>query len=419
METDTPRESIEPRGWDAEALAALRLLGVDGIGSARLRALRRAFGGALPALDASALEVAEVVGMSIEAAGAMLAAATSRDIDRERQSLERAGVRPVLEGGTEYPALLLASHDPPPLLFVSGILQAEPEPAVAIVGSRRASGYGRMQAGRLAADLAARGVTVLSGGARGIDAEAHRGALRAGGRTIAVVATGCDHPYPVDHVGLFDAIIDAGGCTVGEQPPSVMARPDLFPRRNRMIAALALVTVVVEAAARSGALLTARIAVEDLSREAGCVPGPVDSVTSEGCHRAIREGWAQLVASADDICELIDQARTVALGAREVAERAARPVLAKRRGVSNASSGAVAGRCASLDAAVRELAPDARAVLDSIAAQKRAGLDELELALGWTVPRLATATLQLEIAGVIERDAEGAFRLVGVGSCGQ
>ena len=105
-----------------------------------------------------------------------------------------------------------------------------------------------------------------------------------------------------------------------EQPAGISVRPDLFPRRNRIIAALSLVTIVVEAANRSGALLTARIAVDDLSREAGCVPGSIESPMSEGCHRAIREGWAQLVTSADDVCELMEQARTVAHGAREIAE---------------------------------------------------------------------------------------------------
>ena len=117
-------------------------------------------------------------------------------------------------------------------------------------------------------------MTVVSGGARGIDAEAHRGALRAGGRTIAVLATGFAQPYPIEHAQLFETVVAGGGALVTEQPSFVTARPDLFPRRNRVIAALSLVTVVVEAANRSGALLTARIAVDDLSREAACMPGP-------------------------------------------------------------------------------------------------------------------------------------------------
>lgn len=415
------RISQEQGGWDEESQAALRLLMVDGVGQARLRALQAGFGGFVAALAASPSEFAEVIGVDSLRARRMLQEAARIELGRALAVLERQRIRPVLEvdsapslaSGTSsssgYPSLLLASHDPPALLFVRGELRAPPEPAVAIVGSRRASPYGRLHAGRLAAGLAERGVTVVSGGARGIDAEAHRGALRAGGRTIAVLATGASNPYPDDHIGLFDAIVEGGGCTVGEQPPPVSVRADLFPRRNRLIAALSLVTVVVEAANRSGALLTARIAVDDLGREAACLPGPADSVTSEGCHRAVREGWAHLVTSADDVHALVEQAWSIAAGARELAgraqatrsERAARAP-AHATGLTRASSGAI-------ESIESKIGDDARRVLESIRAAGSAGLDELEMALAWTIPRIATAALELEVAGAIERDAQGAF----------
>lgn len=380
-----------------EARAALRLLMVDGIGHARLRALVAALGGAAQALDADVARFAETVGVAEPEAARMQQDARRVDLAPALDALGARGKRVVLEHDAEYPQLLRASHDPPALLFVAGTLDGAPEPAVAIVGSRRATAYGRIHAGALAVALAERGVTVVSGGARGIDAESHRGALRAAGRTIAVLATGCAHPYPVEHDGLFRTIAGSGGCTVSEQPPFVAARPDLFPRRNRIIAALSLVTVVVEAATRSGALLTARIAVDDLGREAGCMPGPVDSVTSAGCHRAIREGWAQLVTSADDVCELLDAARTVALGAAELAERPVRAAVAR------------APRATAPARAAPPMSADAAAVLDAIIAERRAGLDELERALGWPIPRLAAATIELEVAGGILRGDDGAF----------
>lgn len=390
--------------WQAEERAALRLLLVDGLGQGRLRALRREFGGAEAVLAGDAASFARAAGVEVAVAARMLRDARALGIDAEVALLESRGVRPVFEGDAGYPDLLVASHDPPAMLFVRGQLASAAEPAVAIVGSRSATTYGRVQSGRIAAELAARGVTVVSGGARGIDAEAHRGALRAGGRTIAVLATGTAHPYPAEHAGLFDSIVGAGGCAMTEQPPSVVARPDLFPRRNRMIAALAVVTVVVEAANRSGALLTARIAVEDLSREAACVPGPVDSATSEGCHRAIREGWAQLVTGADDICELLEGARTLAAGARELARRA--PGSGKSPHVA-----VEAGKPKKPQVPPPELSADAREVLAAIRGEQRAGLDELERKLGWIVPRIACATLELEIKGLAARDAEGAFRV--------
>jgi len=382
--------------------AVERLLRTDGIGHARVRALRGGFGSAVAALGAEAVEFAETIGVRVEEGARMLADARRVSLDDGRALLARIGARRVLEGDARYPALLRVMPDPSPILFIRGALGAEPEPAVAIVGSRRASAYGKMQAGRLAGDLAARGVTVVSGGARGIDAEAHRAALRAGGRTIAVIAPGFGHPYPIEHAPLFEAIVDGGGALLTEQCSDVEARPDLFPRRNRMIAGLALVTVVVEAAARSGALLTARLAVDDLSRTAGCVPGPVDSVTSEGCHRAIREGWAQLVTCADDVCELLEEMRPLAQGA---VERERPPIpLAPMRSSAHAETRAPPA-----------IGSDAAEVLRVIGESGRAGFDELEQCLEWTVPRIALATLELERAGLAARDAEGAFRRLAAG----
>jgi DNA protecting protein DprA len=392
------------------------------------------------ALDADPVAFAGALGMELAEAARLLTAARSRgeDAARELANIARLGATTRILSDDAYPALLRSSPDPPETLFVRGDLAAEPEPAVAIVGSRHATAYGRLEAGRLAAELAERGVVVVSGGARGIDAEAHRGALRAGGRTIAVFAPGFAHPYPSEHRALFDAIVESGGALVTEQLTHISARPELFPRRNRIIAGLSLVTVVIEAANRSGALLTARIAVDDLSRDAACMPGPVGSAQSAGCHRAIREGWAMLVTGAADVCEILFAARHLAAGAVEAAARgveaAARGVDAAARGVDATARGVDAtargghtgvvrppgkrhatqpsvaqGGAATSTAPRAEISPDASALDSVLRRRRRASLDELMDELGWEVSRTTLALLDLERAGRVARDPDGGF----------
>jgi DNA protecting protein DprA len=357
--------------------------------------------------------------MELAEAARLLTAARSRgeDAARELANIARLGATTRILSDDAYPALLRSSPDPPETLFVRGELAAEPEPAVAIVGSRHATAYGRLEAGRLAAELVERGVVVVSGGARGIDAEAHRGAMRAGGRTIAVFAPGFAHPYPSEHRALFDAIVESGGALVTEQLTHISARPELFPRRNRIIAGLSLVTVVIEAANRSGALLTARIAVDDLSRDAACMPGPVGSAQSAGCHRAIREGWATLVTGAADVCEILFAARHLAAGAVEAASRGVdaaargghtgvvRPP-GKRRATQ--PSGAQGGTATST-APSAEISSDASALDSVLRRRRRASLDELMDELGWEVSRTTLALLDLERAGRVARDPDGGF----------
>jgi DNA processing protein len=415
-----------PDARAAELDAAMRLLLVPGIGVGRLRQLRIACGTFTRALDADPVAFAGALGMELAEAARLLTAARSRgeDAARELANIARLGATTRILSDDAYPALLRSSPDPPETLFVRGDLAAEPEPAVAVVGSRHATAYGRLEAGRLAAELAERGVVVVSGGARGIDAEAHRGAMRAGGRTIAVFAPGFAHPYPSEHRALFDAIVESGGALVTEQLTHISARPELFPRRNRIIAGLSLVTVVIEAANRSGALLTARIAVDDLSRDAACMPGPVGSAQSAGCHRAIREGWATLVTGAADVCEILFAARHLAAGA---VEAAARGVDAAARGVDAAARGGhtgvvrppgkrratqpsgAQGGAATSTAPSAEISPDASALDSVLRRRRRASLDELMDELGWEVSRTTLALLDLERAGRVARDPDGGF----------
>lgn len=215
--------------------------------------------------------------------------------------LLRSGYGLVVLGDPGYPPLLASIHDPPIAIALRGSLVREDQLGISIVGSRRSTPCGRENARRLARGLAGRGLTIVSGLARGIDAAAHLGALDAGGRTIAVLGSGLDNLYPREHRRLADRIVEQGGALVSEfdldEPP--YARN--FPQRNRIVTGLTLGTLVVEAAVRSGSLVSARLAMEQ-DREVFAVPGPVGSPTSEGVHELIRDG-ARLVTRPEDVIE--------------------------------------------------------------------------------------------------------------------
>ncbi len=215
---------------------------------------------------------------------------------------QRLGVSALLSGDPNYPALLLPLDDAPPLLFLRGTLPSQT--GVGVVGSRRASVYGRGQAARFAKSLAEAGLTLVSGGAAGIDTAVHRGALDAGGATVAVVACGLDISYPSENRGLFDVIVEQGGAIVSEYPVGTTPEPWRFPARNRIIAGMTPLTLVIEAPETSGALITARNAAE-YGREVFVVPGPVDSGRSRGGHRLIQDG-AALADGPEDILAALD-----------------------------------------------------------------------------------------------------------------
>jgi DNA processing protein len=217
-------------------------------------------------------------------------------------SVARCGARFVAPGDDEYVIGLEHLADPPAALFVRGRSLVELEPRVAVVGARNCSALGRDVAAELGSGLASAGVTVVSGGARGIDGASHRGALGAGGRTIAVLGSGVDVPYPAQHAGLIERIA-AMGAVVSEYPPGVPARPFRFPARNRIIAALAEAVVVVEGATGSGSMITADHALE-LGRPVYAVPGSVTSPLSEVPLALVREGAGMIRSSSDLLADL-------------------------------------------------------------------------------------------------------------------
>lgn len=273
---------------------------VPGVGPHTGRALLEWFGTAGRVLDASASSLREVPGVGPKLADKIARARLDHDPADELEHCRRAGVRPVPRGDREYPPPLEDIPDPPCLLYVRGSYEPSDPLAIALVGSRKCTPYGLRVAERLAASLARVGLTVVSGLARGIDAAAHRGALKAGGRTLAVLANGLEQVYPPEHEELARAVAGSGA-VLSEMAMRQAPLAGLFPQRNRIISGLCLGVVVVEATPRSGSLSTAKHAMEQ-NREVFAVPGPIDSLASQGCHYLIRDG-ARLVQTVDDILE--------------------------------------------------------------------------------------------------------------------
>ena len=276
----------------------------------------------------------------------------------------------VTRGGSAYPALLAELHDPPGRLYVRGsdprVLQ---RPAVALVGARSCSPYGAQVARTLARELAAADVVVVSGLARGVDAEAHRGALEAGGTTVAVLGCGIDRDYPARHAELARRIAETG-LVVSEYPPGTEPAPWRFPARNRIVAGLARATVVVEARELSGALITADFALE-LGRDVFAVPGEITSALSAGTNGLIRQGAIPLLA-AEDVLELLGIAPRVPSAAPAVSE-AGRSLLSRLEGGA-------------------------------------AGSDELVRSTGREASVVGAALVELELAGLVV-EADGLYRL--------
>jgi DNA processing protein len=297
-ETEPTVTTLEAARWTDERWAWVALALVRPIvGRARAyHDLLRRVGSAMEVFHTSHRDLAEVVGS--EAATALRAFDWRRAAREQAEAAARCGARLVILGEAAYPVSLRPVDLPPPFLLIRGELLREDALAVAIVGSRRATPYGVRMAERLGEDLAARGVTIVSGLARGVDTAAHRGALGAGGRTVAVLGSGVDVVYPPENRRLATEIVEAGAL-VSQFPMGTAPLPQHFPARNRVIAGLTLGTVVVEAAERSGALITARCAGE-LGREVYAVPGNVAAAGSQGTNALIQDG-AKLVQGWEDV----------------------------------------------------------------------------------------------------------------------
>ncbi len=323
----------------------------------------------------SALESIPGFGGATAAAVVSARRGLRRLAEDELRACERLGIRLLTPFHPEYPAAWEGLSDAPVVIYVKGSLQ----PAVvrvAIVGSRRATAYGRRVAAGLAEGLAIRGIEVVSGGARGIDTCAHVGALESGGRTIAVLGAGFHHLYPTENEALFDRIA-ANGAVMSEFPLDIEPRPENFPRRNRLISGLSAAVVLVEATVKSGSLITASHALEQ-GREVLAVPGPVSSEQSQGCHRMIQQG-AKLVQKVEDILEDLSPMYASALLPSPA-----------RSGDENEAN--LAGMSAD-EAAVFALLDDPEPV----------HLDDLADGASFGIARVQAALFGLEVRGVVEQ----------------
>jgi DNA processing protein len=291
-------QAPEPANPSLLDLVALTL--VPGVGPHTGRALLERFGTATDVLDAPIAKLRDVPGVGTKLAERIASARSEHDAAAELALCREKDVAVVSRADPRYPPPLGDIPDPPNLLYMRGEYSPGDPLAIALVGSRKCTPYGMRIAERLASALARVGITVVSGLARGIDAAAHRGALKGGGRSIAVLANGLAQVYPPEHDELA-ADLAKVGVLISEMPMRQGPLAGLFPQRNRIISGLCLGVVVVEATPRSGSLSTAHHAMEQ-NREVFAVPGPVDSLSSCGCHRLIRDG-ARLVETVDDILE--------------------------------------------------------------------------------------------------------------------
>jgi DNA processing protein len=268
--------------------------------------------------EASAADLADAFASSVIGE----AIASGRDeaaIDKELAAAEEKGVRIVSLVDPEYPPLLREIEDPPLVLYVRGRIDIDPARSIAVVGTRRSTRYASLVASKLASQLALKGITVVSGLATGTDAAAHQGALDVAGRTVAVMGCGVDRVYPARNQAIYDEIVETGS-VISEYPLGTRPAKWTFPQRNRIISGLSRGVVVVQAPERSGALITARLALEQ-GRDVFAVPGNITNRTSEGTNRLIRDG-AKLVMSVNDILdEYPDLLRLKAVAVEEEPER--------------------------------------------------------------------------------------------------
>jgi DNA processing protein len=365
---------------ERDRVASLRLFLTPGVGPRLHAALVERFGSPAAAAEATERDLLAVPGIGEQGAAAIRAGLREAEPEKEIEAADKAGARLVLRGDPDYPIALGYLSDAPPLLYAKGTLQPEDAQAIAIVGMRRCSLYGQDQADRLAGGLARAGFTIVSGLARGIDTAAHRGALAAGGRTIAVLGNGLAQVYPPENQRLAEAVA-AAGAILSEFPMATEPRAENFPRRNRVLAALSLGVIVVEAGRQSGSLITARLAAE-LGKEVFAVPNRVDAPGAAGVHGLIRDG-AKLVESVADV---LDEFPDLRIAPPAGADQPRQAVLALKANLSPEEARLVE-------------------VLDG----DPTGLDALAQRSGLDAPRASAALTLLELKGLVRALPGGRF----------
>jgi DNA processing protein len=359
----------------------LGLTKLEGLGVRGAHRLVEHFGSPQAAYMASLTEL-ESCGIPAHVAQSIFAQAGLKEAARDLEASSKTGCRVVAYSSDDYPPLLKQTPDPALLLYVRGDVKVLSHHAVAIVGTRRPTAYGSQVAQRLARDLAQRQLVVVSGLARGIDSAAHRGALEAGGKTVAVLGSGIDVIYPRENKRLAEQVAQSGAL-ISEFPPGTSPSPENFPIRNRTISGLSLGVVVVEAAEYSGSLITARLAVEQ-NREVFAVPGNITSAQSFGPNHLIKQG-AKLVDEWMDVIEEFPA---------EIRMQLLPPVGASEEAAGGGQAGSLFEQ---------SFTPDQKVVFEVLRADAPLFVDAILTSVPIPQPRVMTALLELEMAGVIRQ----------------
>jgi DNA processing protein len=359
-----------------DLLPWLTLKTVSGIGNLLFYRLVTHFGSPKQVLTASVASLEQVPGISHRTAVAIARQRPSEEARREIDRCRQMGFHIISLADPRYPALLRHIPDPPPVLYCHGDLDGG-ACHIAVVGSRRGTAYGLSNARRLSRELAANGISVVSGMARGIDTAAHTGALLGGGRTVAVLGSGLERIYPAENRKLFHRIAE-NGAVVSEFPLDAEPEARHFPQRNRIISGMSLGTVVVEAATRSGALITARLAAEQ-GREVFAVPGSIQAAMARGTHRLIKQG-AVLVETAEDIVKEV----APQIGLQEICTQT----------VDKGKGGAVASF---------SLSGTERQIWEAIGPYPM-HIDALSRLCGLDMPEVTAGLCQLELKGAVKQE---------------
>jgi DNA processing protein len=299
----------------------IALCSIPALGPVTIRRLMRAFGSAERVFHAKRADLLRVEGISEKRAESIRVFDRFKSLDEDISRLSGQGVALLFHGSGDYPeALAELGEDAPPVLYAKGSVRKEDRFAVAVVGSRGATVHGKFVTEKIAAELGGMGFTIVSGLARGIDASAHRGAMSAGGRSIGVLGSGIDVPYPPENRDLLEKTM-ASGAVLSEFPPGTPPYQSNFPRRNRLISGLSLGVLVVEAAAKSGSLITARHALEQ-GKEVFSIPGNISSAVSRGTNELIKQGARMVTGAADIVEELAPQLKGFIKSRRKTADAA-------------------------------------------------------------------------------------------------
>lgn len=374
--------SVREKTSSERDLAWLALLLTPGLGPTRVRHLVERFGSAAAVLQASLTEL-EATGILASSAQSL---GTGKSAELARNELARAaelGVKIVSLEDAVYPQQLRQIYDPPPVLYVRGEVSAISQPGIAVVGTRHPTPYGTGMAERLSCDLAAHGLVIISGMARGVDTAGHRGAIAAKGKTVAVFGTGIDVIYPKENTRLSEQILALGGTLISEFPIGTFPAPQNFPIRNRIISGMSVGVLVVEAAEYSGTRITARCALEQ-NREVFAVPGNVTNKNSWGPNTLIKQG-AKLVATWEDVWEELPNQVRLALTPATPAESQA-PGTASLFGEA-------------------ELAPHEKKIFALLKADEATHIDEIVERLEPEVSssEIFVALFELELAGKVKQ----------------